>query len=70
MSKNNIVDDYSDDFDWEEEFEGREAEKNKNKARDTSRRLNVKRRMDDYLESKRAKSQSRYLNSFDDLSFD
>ncbi len=72
MSKNNIVDDYSDDFDWEDEldFEEREAEKNRNKKKQAKRKLNVKRRMDDYLESRQAESHSRYLDSFDDFSYD
>ena len=72
MSKNTFVDDYSDDLDWEDhlDFDEREAEKNKSKRLQAKRKLNVKRRMDDYLENKRAKAHSKYLDSFDDLSYD
>lgn len=66
------MDDYSDDFDWEDDtdFDDREAEKKKNKNKQAIRKLNVKRKMDDYLDSRRAKAQSRYLDSFDDFSYD
>lgn len=72
MNKNTIVDDYSDDLDWDDDldFEDREAEKNKNKKMQAKRRLSVKRRMDDYLEHKRAKAHSKYLDSYDDFSYD
>lgn len=72
MSKNTFVDDYSDDLDWDDDldFDEREAEKNKSKRLHAKRKLNVKRRMDDYLENKRAKAHSKYLDSFDDVSYD
>ena len=72
MSKNTIVDDYSDALDCDDglDFDEREAEKNKSKRLHAKRKLNVKRRMDDYLESKHAKAHSKYLDSFDDFSYD
>lgn len=69
MSKNNFIDD---DFDWEDDsdFDDREAEKNKNKNKQANRKLDVKRRMDDYLESRHVKSHDRYLDLSEDFSYD
>jgi hypothetical protein len=67
MSKSIVGNDYENDYDWDDEasFDDVEEESNKTKKKQTSRRLKIKHRMDEYLEARRAKIQARYLDYFD-----
>ncbi|PWQ93750.1 hypothetical protein [Leucothrix arctica] len=67
MSKSIGGNEFFNDYDWDEEeiFDETEDESNKTKKKQISRRLKVKRRMDDYIEFKKAKLRARYLDYFD-----
>ncbi|RVU84517.1 hypothetical protein EOL70_09650 [Leucothrix sargassi] len=67
MQKNTIENDDYNDFGWDEDanFDEREEEKSKSKRKHSDRKLNVKRRMDDYLDYKRAKMHEKYLDFYE-----
>jgi len=68
MSKQDTVSNYPENYDWESatDFDDRNSEKDKVSNRRMSRKRNIKRRLDDYIDTKRLQSKQRYLDSFED----
>lgn len=67
MSKHSTVGDYPESYDWEndEDLDDRESAREQIGNNRISRKRNIKRRLDDYLEEKRLRKKSRHLDSFD-----
>lgn len=68
MSKQDTMSDYSDDYDWDDnlDIDDQETEKERVTKKRASRKRNVKRRLDDYFESRRMRTKNRFLDSYDD----